>query len=998
MSDLPLHCHTDRRRPRVRFSERTNGIDSVEVEEREGRVELHLFLLRSLPPDDADAALFGAENVQITGGPADADVQIGEPDFRRAPDPARDDVAVVEVTGLGPRSRYTLRLVDTPTRPLADIDPRYRTADFTLAAGGPTDVDCLPAQCGTPPSSPPDLDHLAKDYASFRRLLLDRLAVTLPGWDERHAADLYLTLVEVLAYEADRLSYAQDAVATEAYLDTARLRTSVRRHARLVDHVLHEGCNARAWVCLAVEGDPVVDADALSFITRPTGIPTEGATIDPQDLSRARRRSYEVFEPCLPSGRARITAHDVTDPRLVAGRITTGADPALDHVRATLSEEERRLFGRDDHEDEELPALAAAIGRRLDALLQDVGLVRRAPQAIQRAISRHGTLNALTGGRLAANNRDELARLFPEGLAHPAHLRFHESQNEIHLYTWGYSECCLTAGATSATLRDTRDPESGTRGLRHLRPGDVLVLEEVLGPRSGVAADARPSQRHAVRLTTVRPGLDELRRVPVVEVSWDRADALPFPLVLSVIGPPPECALIEDVTVARGNVVLVDHGETVRGPGGVRLLDRGRTVVAVPFLPPHEVVPAGEVELCCTGDAAPAERPSRDPDYEPVLPRSPLVSREPLRPDASARAALEQDPRRAVPALAVFGPVTGPHPAPDVVDRLEDGPGARPTGLRYQRWVPRRDLLSSGPDDRHVVAEVDDDGVAHLRFGLETGARPTPGTRMLVSFRTGGGSAGNVGDGAIRHVVPRGGLPGGRILAVSNPLPASGGTDPEPLDQVRLLAPHAFRAHLERAVVAEDYAAIVQRDFPQVQRAVATVLLEDVDGEKPQRTVVSVRFDPVGTSADEPDLLRRIAQHLDRYRRIGHTVRVQQSTYRSIELVVQVRALPGHQPGAVRSAVQDRLSNRTLPDGTRGLFHPDAFTFGQPVPISVVLGAVHRVPGVAAATVTRLRFHGVGGDLPDGDVLRVAPDEVVRLDNDPDHPDHGSLTVELEDS
>ena len=58
----------------------------------------------------------------------------------------------------------------------------------------------------------------------------------MPGWTERHAADLGVALVEILAYVADHLSYRQDAVATEAYLGTARSRISLRRHARLVDY------------------------------------------------------------------------------------------------------------------------------------------------------------------------------------------------------------------------------------------------------------------------------------------------------------------------------------------------------------------------------------------------------------------------------------------------------------------------------------------------------------------------------------------------------------------------------------------------------------------------------------------------------------------------------------------------------------------------------------------------------------------------------------------
>ena len=68
----------------------------------------------------------------------------------------------------------------------------------------------------------------------------------MPDWQETHAPDLGVALVELLAYAGDYLSYYQDAVATEAYLGTARQRISVRRHARLVDYRMHEGCNARA--------------------------------------------------------------------------------------------------------------------------------------------------------------------------------------------------------------------------------------------------------------------------------------------------------------------------------------------------------------------------------------------------------------------------------------------------------------------------------------------------------------------------------------------------------------------------------------------------------------------------------------------------------------------------------------------------------------------------------------------------------------------------------
>ena len=71
------------------------------------------------------------------------------------------------------------------------------------------------------------------------------------------AADLGVTLVELLAYVADHLSYQQDAVATEAYLGTARSRISLRRHARLVDYIVDDGENARVWLYIGATAEDV---------------------------------------------------------------------------------------------------------------------------------------------------------------------------------------------------------------------------------------------------------------------------------------------------------------------------------------------------------------------------------------------------------------------------------------------------------------------------------------------------------------------------------------------------------------------------------------------------------------------------------------------------------------------------------------------------------------------------------------------------------------------
>ena len=107
------------------------------------------------------------------------------------------------------------------------VDQVLSSIAFSFKVNCPSDFDCAPRRvCEDQRPAPPEINYLAKDYASFRQLMLDRMAVLAPGWTERNAADLGVALVELLAYVGDYLSYQQDAAATESYLGTARRRVS----------------------------------------------------------------------------------------------------------------------------------------------------------------------------------------------------------------------------------------------------------------------------------------------------------------------------------------------------------------------------------------------------------------------------------------------------------------------------------------------------------------------------------------------------------------------------------------------------------------------------------------------------------------------------------------------------------------------------------------------------------------------------------------------------
>jgi hypothetical protein len=251
-----------------------NGIDFVEVLDSEakaiGSPPQQTLVVHLLLP----TAALGAANFRISGGVRTTNIACVwaypalsvAPDYLSAATAAERgffagiegaaNVYIVRTSAAGDFSTYTLQIVDAAGAGAvpAQFDPCLCAIPFSFKVECPTDFDCTDATiCPPVARSAPLIDYLAKDYPSFVQLMLDRMAVTAPSWTERNAADLGIAVVETLAYAADHLSYYQDAVATEAYLGTARRRTSVRRHAVLLGYAMHTGCNARVWVNLQLD-------------------------------------------------------------------------------------------------------------------------------------------------------------------------------------------------------------------------------------------------------------------------------------------------------------------------------------------------------------------------------------------------------------------------------------------------------------------------------------------------------------------------------------------------------------------------------------------------------------------------------------------------------------------------------------------------------------------------------------------------------------------------
>jgi hypothetical protein len=500
-----------------------------------------------------------------------------------------------------------------------------------------------------------------------------------------------------------------------------------------------------------------------------------------------------------------------------------------------------------------------------------------------------------------------------------------------------------------------------------LHVGDVLILKEEKGPKTGSLSDADPDRRHAVRLTAVEPMIDPLysdgpgsaKPVPLVHIEWDAEDALPFPLCLSSRMPAPVCEIVEDVSAASGNVLLVDHGQIKNDA--------------------PTAVPVKETNQVCLCGGTVVESTSIPDDITIDLVDGPLTFGVPIPTRGSATSLLVQDPRQALPHVALHATEL------NSTSRGEEGKPAD-----RDDWAPRYDLLESRAADRHFVAEMDNQGKAHLRFGNdEMGARPEAGLVFTPHYRIGNGSAGNVGRDTIKAIVFRRGTLSGVRLQPTNPLAARGGLDPEPLSEVKLFAPHAFRERLERAITADDYARLAER-HPALQRAAADLQWTG------SWYKAAVALDPKGTDVASDSLLRDVAALLHRYQKIGHELAVLPAHKVPILLEMDVCVEPFYLRGHVEASLRERFSNRAMMDGQQGFFSPDNLTFGESVYLSKIVALAQSVAGVQSVRVTKLERYGEGdyGEVDTG-VLNLGPMDIVQLDNDRNHQERGVLALRL---
>lgn len=321
---------------------------------------------------------------------------------------------------------------------------------------------------------------------------------------------------------------------------------------------------------------------------------------------------------------------------------------------------------------------------------------------------------------------------------------------------------------------------------------------------------------------------------------------------------------------------------------------------------------------------------------------------------------------------ALVDPVTG---HPDLTLQVgDDG----------EVWELRADFLTSGPGDSHYLLDPTT-GVITLGDGLR-GRIPVAGDPVIATrFRTGGGAVGNVSAGTVSRIKGR----IRHVKSVTNLRAAHDGTDPEPLDAVKLRAPHELRIR-DRAMSAEDFSDLAMRTpgaalhkaYALPRRAVdASGSIVERDGAV--TLVVLPRNDQDAPQPSEAQL-RAVCRWLGPRRLVTTELHVTGPQYTPVErLAAQVTVAAGHDLAVVSEGVYTALTDYLHPirggaDRTGWPFGEDIF-HGDLYDVMLGVDGVRRVRGLTLVLPDAAATTDDVSTLPEGHlpVLTRAAIDVV---------------------
>lgn len=770
----------------------------------------------------------------------------------------------------------------------------------------------------------------AQFRASLHAALTSAVRPALAELTTRDDTDFTIGLLDGVACVADVLTFYNERLVNEAFLGTATDRVSLAELGKLVGYRLRPGVAAATWLAFHVEPPPaaLVTAAATPFqqLRMPDAVTIAAGT--PVRSIPGPGQQSQVFETSDDlDARPGWSLMPVT--RTLPTVLSTGAKSLTAAGVATqLKAGDMLLFAAGTTHWTAAPVARVTARNPADSTVvtwqTELGVAALTPYVFRKRLSVFGA-NAPAWTSMSAEFRRDYR---PPAGAAPTHMSGVALGSISGLGSIG-------AGLSAFFVNDWPDFVIAGGGLNmavdvdgshpDIAVGDYLMLVTGAHRSLFTVASAQELSRAEFALS------GKVTRVTLTGSSADYANHAGHPRDTVVFAVPEEIVLVgpdDPSRVAGGSV-------TVRGDVGA--LPAGRTII---------VAGGGSAEVMTLKSA--------------TVTGSGADATTTLAFTGSLAASYDRS------TVSVFGNVVAATHGETVTQILGDGQAWLPfqrfklahSPLTYTRadtdtgaastlavrvndvlWHEKPTLYGAGPGDRDFVTSDAPTGEVVVGFGDgSTGARvPTGSHNVRALYRKGIGAAANVPAGALTQL----GSPPLGVTGVTNPVPATGGADPDLAAQARTNIPLSVRT-LGRAVSLLDYADYA-RTYPGIAKAHAAVLpVGNV------RTIVVTVAGPGGhpvpgtVAAALAKALRGHGDPLAPVTVVGHRPV-------PITLAMRVRRDPDHEIARVLAEVAARLT---------AAFGFDARDFARPVFGSEVIATAHRAPGVVAVDLSVLSRAG----------------------------------------
>jgi uncharacterized phage protein gp47/JayE len=294
-----------------------------------------------------------------------------------------------------------------------------------------------------------------------------------------------------------------------------------------------------------------------------------------------------------------------------------------------------------------------------------------------------------------------------------------------------------------------------------------------------------------------------------------------------------------------------------------------------------------------------------------------------------------------------------------------------------EEWTLQESLTFSLEGQRDYAIEIDEEERATISFGDGAfGAIPPNSAEIRVTYRVGGGLQGNVPAHSIETIVdaPQLSLLGAQV---TNPEPATGGSEHESIDHAVMHAPSVFRS-LKRSITAEDYKALAL-DFNGVGK---------VRAEATNWNTVTLFVAPEGGGLVSDILRANLLAYFEDKRPLSTIIEIEDADYVKIYIRAEVGVESYYAREDVREKVYKAVSN---------LLAFENVDFGETIYLSKFYEAIEDIEGIKYVTIKQFtRKYEDKEDIEKDGTIQLGVNKIPRIPNDPEDDQNYARGIYIE--